>query len=139
MHDIKAIRDNPDAFDQGLARRGLEPASAALLKLDEERRKMIAHVQTLQEKRNTFSKQIGVMKAQKDEAGAEKLMAEVNLMKSTMATVENVQQQLEAKLDEFLAQLPNFPAKDVPEGKNASDNVELHKSGTFRKFDSTPK
>jgi seryl-tRNA synthetase len=140
MHDIKAIRENPAEFDKGLKRRGLDEAvSPGLLKLDEERRSVITNLQTLQEKRNALSKQVGAFKAKKDDASAEKLMAEVNLIKSAMATAENLQQQLEAKLDEFLAQIPNIPADDVPEGTDEADNVEHHKIGTPRKFNFTVK
>ncbi len=138
MHDIKIIRDDPAAFDKGLARRGLAPISATLLELDAQRRDLIVRVQGGQERRNALSKQIGELKRQGN-ASVEGLMAEVNLLKASMATAENMQQQLEEKLNNFLAELPNIPASDVPEGKDETGNIERHRTGSPRKFDFTPK
>ncbi len=77
MHDIRWIRENPDAFDRGLTRRGLPPQSAELIALDEKRRAAILKAEQAQARRNAASKDIGAAKKNKDEAAAQKLMAEV--------------------------------------------------------------
>ena len=84
MHDIKWIRDNPDAFDAALNRRGLEPLSASLLAIDEKRRAAILASEQAQARRNSASKEIGEAKKAKDDARAAKLMAEVAELKTTM-------------------------------------------------------
>jgi seryl-tRNA synthetase len=137
MHDIKVIRDNPTAFDSGLSRRNLPPMSAQLLELDARRRDIITKVQGAQERRNALSKQIGEVK--KNKGDAEELMAEVNLLKAAMVTADETLAQIEHKLNSLLAELPNIPAPDVPEGKDERGNVELHRVGNPRKFDFTSK
>ena len=84
MHDIRAIRDNPDAFDRALARRGLGAQSAELLALDERRRAVIHKLELAQARRNAASKEIGAAKKNKDEAAAAKLMAEVTELKTSI-------------------------------------------------------
>src|SRR5580692_4737157 len=84
MHDIKAIRDNPGAFDAGLARRGLAPRAASLIALDETRRAAILELQKAQERRNAASKEIGVAMGRKDAALAETLKQEVGALKTAM-------------------------------------------------------
>ena len=81
MHDIRAIRDDPAAFDAALARRGAAPQSAELIALDDARRAAIAAAQDAQTRRNELSKGIGQAKAQKDEVRAQALMAEVAALK----------------------------------------------------------
>jgi seryl-tRNA synthetase len=137
MHDIKSIRDDPDAFDKGLKRRGLEPASRNLLALDEQVRALKTKVQLCQEERNKISKQIGEVKKAKGNADA--LMAEVNALKEAMVADEAAQAIAEKDLNDELAGLPNIPADDVPEGADEKGNVERHKVGSPRKFDFTPK
>ena len=85
MHDIRFIRDNPDAFDTALARRGLEPQAARLIALDEIRRAAIQKAETAQARRNVASKEIGEAKKNKDEAKAKDLMAEVAALKDSDA------------------------------------------------------
>ena len=85
MHDIRAIRENRDAFDEGLRQRGLEPLAAELLALDDRRRAAIAARQAAQERRNALSKEIGQAKAKKDHAKAQALMAEVAGLKECRA------------------------------------------------------
>jgi len=129
MHDIKWIRDNPAAFDQALARRGLSKGSGDLLMLDERRRAVIAKLQTMQERRNVVSKEVGEAKKAKDEVRAQALMAEVTAIKDEMPKLESEQQETEQKIDEILLSIPNLPAKDVPDGKDAEDNVEYRRHG----------
>ena len=77
MHDIRWIRENPQAFDRGLARRGLEPQAGQLLATDERRRALIQKLEQAQARRNQASKEIGQAKAAKDEQRAQALMGEV--------------------------------------------------------------
>jgi seryl-tRNA synthetase len=139
MYDIKWIRDNPALFDKGLARRGLEPLSARLIALDERRRAAITKSEVAQARRNAASKEIGQAKAKKDEATAQALMAEVATLKETMPALDAEQKSLGAELDKELAQIPNMPADDVPDGKDEHGNVEKHKSGAKRDYSFTPK
>ncbi len=139
MFDLKAIRDNPDAFDKGLARRGLPPQAAAILELDAKHRAIIGKVQDIQTKRNEASKQIGVAKAQKDEATAQKLMDDVAGLKDLLHTGEEEERELAADIREVLSAIPNIPLNDVPEGSDESDNVLHHTHGTPRQFNFAPK
>ncbi|SNS77022.1 seryl-tRNA synthetase [Sphingomonas laterariae] len=139
MHDIRAIRENPAAFDTGLARRGLEPHSAAILALDEKRRALTTELQTMQTRRNEASKAIGQAKAQKDEATATALMAEVAQIKERMPAVEVEEQEAGVALDAILAALPNIPADDVPDGVDEEQNQEVATWGTPNSFAFEPR
>lgn len=130
MFDIKWIRDNPEAFDAGLKKRGLEPMSEGLLALDEARRQHLTKLQDAQARRNAASKEIGKAKAAKDEETAGKLMAEVAELKEFIQSGEAEERQLDAKLREELSGIPNLPLDEVPEGKDENDNVEVRKVGT---------
>ena len=129
MHDLKEIRDNPDRFDAGLKRRGLEAQANDLVSLDAELRALTTTLQDLQTKRNAASKAIGAAKAKKDEAEATRLMAEVEILKHEMPKLEDEQRALQKKLDDLLAAIPNIPAADVPDGRDENDNVEIRKWG----------
>lgn len=135
MHDIRLIRDDPAAFDAALARRALAPVAAELLALDERRRATIAAAQEAQTRRNDLSKQIGQAKAQKDEARAQGLMAEVAALKERLPQLEEEERATAAELDARLAAIPNLPAADVPEGADEDGNVEEKSWGTPRTFD----
>jgi len=135
MHDIRLIRDDPAAFDAALARRSLAPAAAELLALDERRRATIAAAQEAQTRRNDLSKQIGQAKAQKDEARAQGLMAEVAALKDRLPQLEEEERATAAELDARLAAIPNLPAADVPEGADEDGNVEEKNWGSPRTFD----
>jgi seryl-tRNA synthetase len=139
MYDIKAIRENPQAFDEGLKRRGLAPLSASLLALDEKRRAAITAFEQAQARRNAASKEIGEAKKAKDEARANALMAEVGELKTTMPALEEAQKTLAEALDKELAQIPNTPLADVPDGADEHGNVERHRSGTKRNYAFKPK
>jgi seryl-tRNA synthetase len=139
MYDIKWIREHPDAFDRGLKRRGLEPLSKKLMALDEKRRAAITKFEQAQARRNAASKEIGDAKKAKDEAKANKLMAEVVELKTSLPEMEEEQKTLTAELDKELAQIPNTPLDDVPEGKDETGNVEHHKSGERREYAFKPK
>ncbi|MEX0841140.1 MAG: serine--tRNA ligase [Xanthobacteraceae bacterium] len=139
MYDIKWIREHPAEFDRGLQRRGLPPQSKELLQIDERRRAAIAKYEQAQARRNAASKDIGAAKAKKDEAAANKLMAEVAELKDQIPQLEAEVKQAEEELNKILATVPNLPADDVPDGKDTNDNVEQHKFATIRKYAFTPK
>jgi seryl-tRNA synthetase len=121
MHDIRAIRENPAAFDAGLARRGLEPQSATLLALDEKRRALITEAQAVQARRNEASKAIGAAKARRDDPTD--LMAEVAELKERMPLIDAEEKAVGAQLNDLLAAIPNLPYADVPQGKDEDDNA----------------
>ena len=139
MYDIKWIRENPDAFDRGLKRRGLEPLSKKLLALDEKRRAAITKFEQAQARRNAASKEIGDAKKAKDEGKASKLMAEVNELKTSLPALEEEQKTVGAELDKELSQIPNMPLDDVPDGADASGNVEHHVVGKKRNYAFKPR
>ena len=139
MYDIKWIRDHANIFDTGLRRRGLEPLSAKLIELDERRRAAIVKSEAAQARRNAASKEIGQAKAKKDEATAQALMAEVATLKETMPALEAEQKALGDELDKELAQIPNLPNDDVPDGKDEHDNVEKSVFGKKRDYAFKPK
>lgn len=130
MHDINAVRSNPEAFDAALAKRGSAPQSAALLAQDEKRRAAIADAQALQTLRNDTSKKIGQAKGQGNEDEAQKLMQEVAGLKTKLQEAEDAERTLSAALTDMLAALPNLPLDDVPVGEDESGNVELRRHGT---------
>jgi seryl-tRNA synthetase len=134
MHDIRFIRENPDLFDAGLRKRGLEPMAASLIALDEERRRAIAALQAAQERRNSLSKEIGQAKAKKDEARAQALMAEVAGLKESGPELEAAEREASAALEKALAEIPNLPNPEVPVGKDEHDNVEKSRFGNPRNF-----
>jgi seryl-tRNA synthetase len=134
MYDIKWIREHPDAFDRGLKRRGLKPLSKELVALDEKRRAAITKFEQAQARRNAASKEIGDAKKVKDEAKAGKLMAEVAELKTALPAMEDEQNALASALDKELAQIPNTPLDDVPDGADASGNVEHHAFGKKRDY-----
>ena len=139
MFDPKWIREHPDLLDRGLKRRGLAPASKRLISLDEKRREAIAKAQALQERRNAISKEVGEAKKAKDDARAQKLMAEIATIKENAPTLEEEQREAEKAFDAALAEIPNVPFDDVPDGHDASANVERHRVGKTPKFDFKPK
>jgi seryl-tRNA synthetase len=139
MYDIKWIREHSNAFDHGLTRRGLEPLSKKLMMLDEKRRAAITKFEQAQARRNAASKEIGDAKKAKDETKANKLMAEVAKLKSALPAMEEEQKTLAAELDKELAQIPNMPLDDVPNGADAGGNVEHHVFGKKRNYIFKPK
>ncbi len=139
MHDIKLIRDNPEAFDAGLARRGVEPQSAAILALDAERRAVATRMQEVQGRRNEASKAIGAAMGKGDTDEAARLKAEVAELKDVLPQLEAEERDLTARLQDELARWPNLPDAAVPEGADEAGNVEVSRWGTPRSFDFAPK
>ena len=127
MHDIKAIRDNPEAFDRAWASKGLAAQTPAILALDAELRTAQTALQAAQSRRNDASKLIGLAKANKDEPGAATLMAEVEQLKAVMAEQAEVERSRGEALRDILSALPNLPADDVPPGADETGNVEVRR------------
>src|SRR5215472_3209895 len=132
MHDIRWIRENPEAFDRGLARRGLAPEAARLMAIDERRRAAIVKAEQVQARRNVASKEIGEAKKAKDEARAQALVAEVNELKASIPALEAEEKAASAELDEALSWIPNLPLDEVPDGADEHGNVAHHKFGAKR-------
>jgi len=139
MHDIRAIRETPDAFDAALARRGLAPVSPQILALDEARRARIHAAETAQADQNRASKEAGAAKGRGDEAEFERLRALVSAKKDEMAAMQAEAKALDTQLTDLLMALPNLPFDDVPDGADESGNVELRRWGTPAHFDFQPK
>jgi seryl-tRNA synthetase len=129
MHDIRAIRADPAAFDAGLTRRGLPPRAAELIALDERRRALATEAQAAQARRNDASRAIGQAKAKGDEATAAGLMAEVAELKTRLPALEADEAEALVALNEALAAIPNLPAADVPDGADDGDNREIVRWG----------
>jgi seryl-tRNA synthetase len=138
MHDIRAIRENPSAFDAALARRKEAPLSGEILALDEARRARINAAETAQAEQNKASKQVGAAKASGDTAEFERLRALVADKKAETATLQTEAKALDAQLTDMLARIANIPADDVPDGDDENDNQEINRWGTAPSFDFTP-
>lgn len=139
MHDLKYIRENPKDFDAALIRRGAAPVAASILALDENRRAILTEMQNAQARRNEASKAIGAAMARGDTATAEALKAEVARLKDTLPSLEERERGAGAELDSLVAGLPNLPAADTPDGADETDNVEIARWGSPRKFDFEPR
>jgi seryl-tRNA synthetase len=139
MHDIRAIRDNPEAFDKAVALRGDAPVSSEILALDEARRAKILAAETAQAAQNKAAKAIGAAKSAGDEAEFNRLREEVAAKKAEVGAMQVEAKALDQQLTEMLATIPNLPLDDVPQGEDEADNVEIHRWGTPRSFEFTPK
>ncbi|WP_209426894.1 serine--tRNA ligase [Pararhodobacter sp. SW119] len=139
MHDIRAIRENPAAFDDALRRRGLSALSADLLELDAERRARITAAENAQAEQNRASKEVGAAKARGDEAEFERLRALVAEKKAEVARLHEEAAAEQARLETILAGVPNLPLQEVPEGADESENVEIRRWGNPRNFEFDPK
>ena len=137
MLDIKWIRENPEAFDQALISRGLEPQAAMLIKFDEERRGAISKLQEVQGQRNQVAKNIGDLKRRGLNVDA--LMEEANQISDLLDHTEEQFKEHEEFFNELLETLPNVPACDVPFGTSEKDNQTVHVWGSKPSFSFTPK
>ena len=133
MLDIRWIRENPEAFDAGLKKRGLEAMSAGLIELDAKRRSAQTELQNSQTRRNEASKQIGAAKASGNDAKT--LVAEVTILKEKMQALQDEEEQCFAKLEGILSAIPNLPKDDVPVGANEESNVQIREVGEIPRFD----
>ncbi|MCG7492534.1 serine--tRNA ligase [Thalassobius sp. Cn5-15] len=138
MHDIKAIRENPAAFDAALARRGASPMSSQVLELDEARRAKILAAETAQSDQKKAAKEVGAAKASGDEAEFERLRALVGDKKAEVAAMQAEAKELDVQLNDLLMGLPNRLHDDVPDGEDEADNVEVRHWGTPREFTFAP-
>jgi len=137
MHDIRFIRENPDAFDAAMARRGLEPQSGSILETDAKRRALQGQIQDMQSRRNVASKEIGMRKGKGEDA--DDLIAEVNEIKAKMPGFEEEEGALAASLETVLLELPNILDAEVPDGADENDNALLRSWGDIPSFDFTPR
>jgi seryl-tRNA synthetase len=138
MHDIKWIRDHSEEFDRGLMRRGLPLEADKLLAIDERRRAAIQKAEAALARRNVASREIGAAKKSNEEAAAQALVAEVARLKEEIPALEAQEKQISKELDDALAQIPNLPLPEVPDGKDAADNIEHHRFGAKRNYDFAP-
>ncbi|WP_447724993.1 serine--tRNA ligase [Sphingomonas koreensis] len=139
MHDIRLIRENPEAFDAALIRRGADPLADNLIALDEARRSLTTRQQEAQARRNDLSKQVGQAKAAKDENRAQALMAEVGALKDELEKLTTDQAEADEALKATLSAIPNLPAADVPDGADEDDNQLVHTIGTQPVFAFEPR
>jgi seryl-tRNA synthetase len=145
MHDIRFIRENPDAFDKALRRRNLnesefrEFSSENILSIDGRRRAIIRVNEEAQAERRTASESIRIAKSNKDEDTASSLVARVAELKQTITTTDAEQKAAQEELDALLAKIPNLPLGEVPDGKDEKDNVEHHRFGAKRDYAFAPK
>jgi len=138
MHDIRAIRENPAAFDAALARRGLPPAASAILALDGQRRARIGAAEAAQAEQNRASKEVGAAKARGDDTAFELLRTLVAEKKAENARLTTEAAAEDAALRDMLLRIPNLPLPEVPDGADEHDNVEIRRWGTPRAFDFAP-
>jgi seryl-tRNA synthetase len=138
MHDIKWIRDHSEEFDRGLMRRGLPLEADKLLAIDERRRAAIQKAEAALARRNVASREIGAAKKSNEEAAAQALVAEVARLKEEIPALEAQEKQISKELDDALAQIPNLPLPEVPDGKDAADNIEHHRFGAKRNYGFAP-
>lgn len=129
MHDIRFIRENPAAFDAGLARRGLAPTSAILLEKDEVARAAIRESEELQARSNAAAKAIGAAMGKGDKDEAERLKTEVSGIKAELPALEAKAKELSAEVRDLLSALPNLPVEDVPTGADETGNLYVAESG----------
>ena len=137
MHDIRFIRENPDAFDAALKRRKLTPMAGKILKIDSDRRALQAQIQEMQSFRNQASKEIGALRSKGDDADA--LIAEVNDIKTKMPALETEEVCLAKNLEALLLELPNLLDDSVPDGDNEDQNQLIRIIGDVPSFSFTPK
>lgn len=129
MHDIRAIRENPELYEKAWAAKGRSGAAAQAVELDARLRAAKLALETAQSRRNEASKLIGQAKARKDEAEAQRLMTEVEQVKGALAEQAEVERAISAELHDLLAALPNIPLPDVPVGADEHENVEVRRWG----------
>ena len=137
MHDIRFIRENPEAFDAALKRRKLAPMAGEILKTDSDRRALQAQIQDMQSRRNQASKEIGALKAKGGDADA--LIAEVNDIKTKMPALETEEASLAENLESRLLELPNLLDESVPDGDEEDQNQLIRTIGDVPSFSFTPK
>jgi seryl-tRNA synthetase len=139
MHDIRWIREHPDDFDRALARRGLAGEAKGLIELDERRRAAIQRAEAALARRNAASREIGAAKRSNEESTAQALVAEIARLKSEIPALEAESKKITTQLNNAIAQIPNLPLSDVPDGRDASGNIEHHHFGARRSHGFAPR
>ena len=139
MFDIRWIRENPDRFDAGLKRRGLEPMAAAVIELDEARRAHVQKLQDAQARRNAASREIGAAMRNGDTKLAETLKSEVGELKAFIQAGADEERRFDEELRKVLSAIPNLPLEEAPDGVSEDDNVEVRKAGDKPKLSIPPK
>jgi len=134
MHDIRAIKDDPAAFDAAMNRRGADISAASLIAIDDERVATVKAMNDAQAEQKAASKKIGAAKASGDETAAQAVMAEVGALKDKVKALEEQERAIAAKLYEALLPVPNIMSDDVPDGADENDNVELRTWGEPRQI-----
>ncbi len=137
MHDFKRIRENPEDFAKGVARRGKGYDVDEIIKLDAQRRETLAKAEALKAKRNEVS--ASIPKIKKEGGDISSVQAEMRLVGDEIKALDEQTREIDAKLDEILMTLPNIPHESVPDGLTDADNVEIRKHGTPREFGFEPK
>ena len=139
MHDIKWIREHKAEFDRGLQRRGLPPQADSLIAIDERRRAAIQRAEAALGRRNAASREIGAAKRSNEEAAAQKLLEEIAHLKAELPKLQEEEKKISSELESALAQIPNLPLDDVPDGTDSVDNVERHRFGAKPSYPFAPK
>ena len=139
MFDIRWIREQPDAFDRAMHRRGVEATAADVLELDAQRRELVQSLQESQSRRNAASKEIGKAMGQGDQALAEQLKSDVAQLKTAIQEGEDKQRALDRSIMEWLSGLPNAPLDETPDGADENDNVEMRREGDKPAFEFDPR
>ncbi|GHF26031.1 serine--tRNA ligase [Kordiimonas sediminis] len=139
MFDLKFIRENPEAFDAALKRRGVDPVASTILDMDAKRRALQTEAQAAQARRNEASKMIGKAKAQGNEDEAQALMAEVSGLKTKIQEMEDTDREQGTAIENLLLSLPNMVYDDIPDGDDEDDNEEVRVWGTKPTFSFSPK
>ena len=137
MHDINFIRNNPIEFDNSIKKRGEKPCSDVILKIDEEKRKAQTHLQELLNKRNTLSKEIGILKSKNQ--NADKTINDVEKLKDQISSLKKLEKIKDDELKSIISKIPNTPSDDVKVGLNDTDNIEFKKWGNKPKFSFKPR
>ena len=137
MHDINFIRNNPIEFDNSIKKRGEKPCSDVILKIDEEKRKAQTHLQELLNKRNTLSKEIGILKSKNQ--NADKTINDVEKLKDQISSLKELEKIKDDELKSIISKIPNMPSDDVKVGLNDTDNIEFKKWGNKPKFSFKPR
>ena len=134
MHDIRAIRDNPIAFDNSLARRGSAPISSDVLSLDTSRRGCIQAAEAASAEQNSAGKLAGGAKANGDNVEFDRLRSLVTAKKTEVTNLNEEAKEKNVALTDLLMSIPNLPYEDTPDGKDENDNVEIRRWGTPKTF-----
>jgi seryl-tRNA synthetase len=137
MFDLRWIRDNPGAFDAGLAKRGLAAQSAAILELDKAWREAQTEAERLQAERNRLSKEIGAAKSKGQDVA--EIVAQVAASKERQGVMEAEAAERLRAVEALLAGIPNIPADDVPNGADADSNRLIRQHGTPASFAFEPR